>query len=143
MTAKATTAISDLASIVQHCDVYLAKLSSRQTRPAMPVHEAARSFFVQRGGAVNPIPAAIIKEMGIYPPGSYVKLANGETALVVRRGESANAPQVVSLSNAQGIPFAEPLKRDTRQERFKVLAPVPAAAVMVRVDRARLFGAAA
>lgn len=134
---------SQLALIVQHCDVYLAKLAARQTRPALPVHEAARSFFLQRGGAVNPIAAAIIKEMGIYPPGAYVKLANGETAVVVRRGESANAPQVVSLSNPQGIPFAEPLKRDTRLERFRVLAPVPAESVMVRVDRSRLFGIAA
>jgi hypothetical protein len=138
-----TGEVSSLALVVQHCDVYLAKLASRQTRPAMPVHEAARSFFLQRGGAVNPIAAAIIKEMGIYPPGAYVKLANGETAVVVRRGESANAPQVVSLSNAQGIPFAEPLRRDTRVERFRVLAPVAAGAVMVRVDRGRLFGVAA
>lgn len=138
-----TGEVSELALIVQHCDVYLAKLAARQTRPALPVHEAARSFFLQRGGAVNPIAAAIIKEMGIYPPGAYVKLANGETAVVVRRGESANAPQVVSLSNPQGIPFAEPLKRDTRLERFRVLAPVPAGSVMVRVDRTRLFGVAA
>lgn len=132
-----------LAQVVQHCDVYLAKLSSRLTRPAMPVHEAARAFFLQKGGAVNPIAAAIIKEMGIYPPGAYVKLANGETAVVVRRGESANAPQVYSLSNAQGIAFAEPIRRDTRTEKFKVLAPVAQSNVMVRIDRARLFGVAA
>jgi HD-GYP domain-containing protein (c-di-GMP phosphodiesterase class II) len=133
----------DLAAIVQHADVYLAKLSSRQSRPAMPVHEAARSFFMQQGGAMNPIAAAIIKEMGIYPPGSYVKLANGETAVVVRRGESANTPQVFSLSNAQGIAFAEPVRRDTRNDRFRVLAPVSEGNVMVRFDRTRLFRSAA
>lgn len=128
-----------LARVLRHCDIYLAKVSARRTRPAMPVHEAARSFFQQRGGANNPVAAAIVKETGIYPPGSYVKLANGDVAVVVRRGENANAPLAYSLANAQGIPFAEPVRRDTRQERFKVLAPVPPAAVMVRVDRARLF----
>lgn len=134
---------ADLASIVQHADVYLAKLSSRQTRPAMPAHEAARSFFVQQGGALNPIAAAVIKEMGIYPPGVYVKLANGETAVVVRRGESANTPQVFSLANAAGIAFAEPVRRDTRNDRFRVLAPVAPSNVMVRIDRSRLYRDAA
>jgi hypothetical protein len=130
---------TELAAVVQQADVYLAKLSARQTRPALPVHEAARSFFVQHSGSANPVAAAIIKEMGIYPPGAYVKLANGETAVVVRRGESANTPQVYSLSNAQGIAFAEPVRRDTRHERYKVLAPVARSNVLVRFDRARLF----
>lgn len=109
----------------------------------MPVHEAARSFFLRSGGAVNPLAAAIIKEMGIYPPGACVKLANGETAVVVRRGESANAPQVYSLANGDGVPFAEPVRRDTRADRFKVMAAVAAANVMVRIDRSRLFRAGA
>jgi hypothetical protein len=133
----------ELAHVVQQADVYLAKLSARTTRPALPVHEAARSFFLQHSGPANPIAAAIIKEMGIYPPGAYVKLANGETAVVVRRGESANTPLVYSLANAQGIAFAEPVRRDTRVDRFKVLAPVSRDNVMVRFDRARLFRTAA
>jgi hypothetical protein len=72
-----------------------------------------------------------------------VKLANGETAVVVRRGESANTPLVYSLANAQGIAFAEPVRRDTRMDRFKVLAPVARDNVLVRFDRARLFRSAA
>jgi HD-GYP domain-containing protein (c-di-GMP phosphodiesterase class II) len=131
--------VEPLAAVLHHADIYLAKIAGRRTRPAMPVHEAARVFFVQQDGARNPVVAAIIKEMGIYPPGAYVKLANGETAVVVRRGENAATPQVYSLTNTEGIAFAEPVKRDTRQPRFKVVAPVASANVMVRIDRARLF----
>ncbi len=129
-----------LAQVLHHADIYLAKLSARRTRPAMPVHEAARAFFVQGGGAGNPVAAAIIKETGIYPPGSYVKLANGDVAVVVRRGEQANAPLVYSLANGQGVPYAEAVRRNTRLDKFKVVVPVAAASVMVRFDRARLFG---
>lgn len=139
---KGETELSVLASVLQHADVYLAKLSSRRTRPAMPVHEAARAFFLQGGGANNPVAAAIIKETGIYPPGAYVKLANGEVAVVVRRGENANTPMVYSLSNAQGIAFTEPVRRDTRLDKYKVVSPVAQANVMVRFDRQRLFGMA-
>jgi len=128
-----------LASVLQHADIYLAKLSARRTRPAMPVHEAARSFFLQGGGAANPVAAAIIKETGVYPPGSYVKLANGGVAVVVRRGENAAAPTAYSLTDAQGIAFTEPVRRDTRLDRFKVIGPVAQANVLVRFDRARLF----
>ncbi len=128
-----------LALVLQHADIYLAKLSARRTRPAMPVHEAARAFFLQGGGASYPVAAAIIKETGIYPPGSYVKLANGEVSVVVRRGESASAPTVYSLTNPQGIAFTEPVRRDTRMDKFKVVGPVAQANVLVRFDRTRLF----
>lgn len=136
---RGSSEVCTLASILHHCDVYLAKLAPRHTRPALPVNEAARSFFIQKGGAINPIAAALVREMGMYPPGSYVKLVNGEVAIVVRRGERADTPLVYSLTNSQGMPFAEALRRDTRNERFKVHGPVAPANVLVRIDRGRLF----
>jgi HD-GYP domain-containing protein (c-di-GMP phosphodiesterase class II) len=139
---RGDTEVPILAQVLHHADVYLAKLSARRTRPALPVHEAARAFFMQGGGASNPVTAAVIKETGIYPPGCYVKLSNGEVAVVVRRGELANAPMVYSLSNAAGVPFTEPQRRDTRMDKFKVCGPVAQANVMVRFDTARLFGIA-
>lgn len=132
--------VDRLAAIVQHADVYLAQLAPRHARPALPVQEAARRFFVRKGGAMNPVASAVVKEMGLYPPGAYVKLANGETAVVVRRGESAATPVVYSLTNAEGIAFAEAVRRDTRQARHRVTGAVAAANVMVRIDRQRLFG---
>lgn len=51
------------------------------------------------GGANNPFAAAIIKPMGINPPGTCVKLANGETA---------NTPVVRSLISADGWVYPEP-----------------------------------
>ncbi|MFN7369254.1 MAG: hypothetical protein ACK5SG_03355, partial [Burkholderiales bacterium] len=60
-------------------------------------------------GGHNPIATILIKEIGIYPPGSFVKLANGETAIVVRRGEAANSPVVAALSSGSGIPYVDPV----------------------------------
>lgn len=78
--------------------------------------------------------------MGIFPPGSFVKLANGDTAIVLRRGESANTPQVQSLISADGWVFPDPHFRNTAKPEFKVVATVPRSNVMLHLDRKRLFG---
>lgn len=132
--------VSPLACMVHYADVYLAKMSPRATRPALAVNVAARELYVHAGGPDNPYVAAIIKEMGIYPPGSYVKLANGDTAVVTRKGPTANAPQVHSLISADGWVFPDAKQRDTSKSEYKVVAAVPRDNVLLRLNRPRLFG---
>lgn len=134
------TDISPLACMVHYADVYLARISPRATRAGQAVNVAARDLFMKAGGANNPYAAAIIKEMGIYPPGSFVKLANGDTAVVVRKGETAVTPQVHSLISADGWVFPDSKLRDTAKAEFKVTAAVPRGNVMLTLNRAKLFG---
>lgn len=134
------SSVGQLACMIHYTDVYLAKLSPRASRPALASNTAARELYLAAGGANNPYTAAIIKEMGIFPPGSFVKLANGDTAIVLRRGESANAPQVQSLISADGWVFPDPLFRNTAKPDFKVVSTVPRSNVMLHLDRKRLFG---
>lgn len=133
-------AYSQIACMIHYADVYLAKLSARASRPAMPVNVAARELFLKAEGAKNPYAAAIIKEMGIFPPGSFVKLANGDTAVVIRPGETANTPQVHSLISADGWVFPESKQRDTARDEYKIVAAVPRGNVLMRLDRQKLFG---
>lgn len=132
--------LSPLACMIHYADVYLAKLSPRASRPALPVNVAARELYLGAGGANNPYASAIIKEMGIFPPGSFVKLANGDTAVVLRRGETANTPQVHSLVSADGWVFPDSKPRDTARPEFKVVSAVPRGNVLLRLNRQRLFG---
>lgn len=129
-----------VASLIHYTDVYLAKISPRATRPALAVNVAARDLFVATGGPENPFTAAIIKEMGIYPPGTYVKLQNGDTGIVVQRGETAVTPKVHSLSSADGWVFPEPVVRDTAKPEYKVLTAVPRSNVLLTLNRKQLFG---
>lgn len=84
--------------------------------------------------------AALIKEFGIYPPGSFVKLQSGETAVVLRRGQRADTPLVACLTSRAGDPLLDPLRRDTAQPGFGVVGPVPDRNVLVRVPSERLYG---
>jgi HD-GYP domain-containing protein (c-di-GMP phosphodiesterase class II) len=136
---RGCTAVSPLATVLHHADVYLAKVSARTHRPALPVDQAARDLFTQNGSGGNPVVAAIVKEMGLYPPGSCVKLDNGDTAVVLRRGEHAATPRVVALCDAAGVPYPQPMPRDTRQARFKVRKPVARTNLRVRIDGPALY----
>jgi len=130
---------SEMADLIHHSDVYLAKISPRAYRAAKPPNVAAKEL-VQKKNANPHFVATIVKEIGVFPPGSYVKLANGETAVVTRRGKQAHTPIVFSLSNGAGLPLGEPIMRDTSSPQFAVSSIVPKSKVMVTINRAKLFG---
>lgn len=130
---------SEMADLIHHADVYLAKISPRAYRAAKAPNVAAKEL-VQTKNANPRYVSTIIKEIGVYPPGSYVKLANGETAIVTRRGKQAHTPIVYSLSNGAGMPLGEPIMRDTSAPQFAVASIVPKNKVLVTVNRAKLFG---
>jgi len=132
------TAPSEMASIVHHADVYLAKISPRSFRQGKPANIAAKEMLQEKGMSQT-LASIIIKEIGIYPPGTYVKLANGEIAVVTQRGEQVHTPAVFSLLNANGMPLGEPVPRDTASSTFAIASIVPRNKVMVTLNRQKLF----
>ncbi len=132
--------LSQLACLIHYADVYLAKISARSSRPAMASNLAAREMFMRADGANNPFAAAIIKEVGLFPPGSWVRLENGELALVVRRGEHVYGPQVQSFVDQGGKAFAQPQARDTANPSFKVKHAIPRGQIRVKINQRQLFG---
>lgn len=113
-------AIAPLALLLRQCDMYTAKLSPRQSREAFAADVAARRLFAENPG--NPVATVLIKEFGLYPPGTFVKLASGETGIVSRRGPSAHAPQVTLTANARGVALNEPVQRDTSKLGYGIVA---------------------
>jgi HD-GYP domain-containing protein (c-di-GMP phosphodiesterase class II) len=118
--ASGCTEVSELASLLHRTDVYTAKLSPRRNREALNADVAARMVYASDRG--HPTTAAIVKEFGLYPPGCPVRLANGETGFVVRRGEQAHSPRVAVTTDAQGMALPRPVRRDTASTPFKVTA---------------------
>ena len=131
--------LSEQACMLHYTDVYLAKISARAYRPAMTAHAAARSLFIRADGQRNPYVSALIKELGVYPPGSCVRLANGEVGVVVRRGEAAHLPEVRSLTDPRGQALPAAPLRDTAQAPYKVVEGLPRHALTRRMNRQALF----
>ncbi|HEX7639929.1 MAG TPA: HD domain-containing phosphohydrolase [Burkholderiaceae bacterium] len=131
------TDVSEFAQALHYADVFTAKLSARSTRTPLPANVAARELFTASGG--HPLAAALVKEFGIYPPGCFVRLASGETAIVIHRGASVNTPVVACLTRPNGQPMMRPVRRETTARDSAVVAIVADADVMVRVPWETLY----
>lgn len=127
----------EMSQLLRYADIYAAKLSMRATRqPELP-QLAARALFTQNN--TSPLVAAVIKEFGLYPPGSYVRLVSGETAIVTRRGPSATTPVVVALTNAFGYALGEPILRETADPAYTVTDAIAEIEVRVRPSWKTLY----
>lgn len=112
--------VSDLASLVRRADLYTAKLSRRDTREALAADLAGRQMFMQDPG--HPMTGALVKEFGIYPPGCFVRLASGELAIVIGRGERITTPLVACLTDPQLRSLSTPLRCSTAERARAVVA---------------------
>lgn len=128
-----------LARLLRRVDIFTAKISRRATRSPMSPVRAAREACLGANGMPDEIGGAMLKAVGLYPPGCFVALASGELAIVVARGERANVPRVAALVSPRGSPLGEPLLRDTAQERYAVLSAVTPSSVKVRPPHDRLL----
>jgi HD-GYP domain-containing protein (c-di-GMP phosphodiesterase class II) len=128
-----------LARLLRRADIFTAKISRRRTRAPMSPVQAAREACLGAGGVPDEVGGALLRATGLYPPGSFVELANGERGIVVSRGRRANLPWVASLVAPNGMPLGEPALRDTLDARFAVRSAVASALVKVRPDHGRIL----
>ncbi|WP_137009917.1 HD-GYP domain-containing protein [Aquitalea aquatilis] len=103
-----------------------------QQDAVLPSLVMASLFRGELGQFAPSLVTLLIKEMGIYPPGTFVRLASNEIAVVTHSGDKANQPRVAALRKLDGPPYADVLLRDTRQSGYRVLEAVAAASAAVK-----------
>ncbi|HMM77347.1 MAG TPA: HD domain-containing phosphohydrolase [Gammaproteobacteria bacterium] len=107
-------ALEPLARLVSLADIYAAMVLPREYRTGIRAQQAVRHLFLARGQEVDAALAAdFIGEIGVFPPGAFVRLVNGETGVVVRRGSPRReCPVVSSFRSPRGGVYPRPLRRD-------------------------------
>ncbi|WP_395699058.1 HD-GYP domain-containing protein [Aquabacterium sp.] len=139
MPLSALSGPQQAARLLRRVDIFTAKLSRRATRvPSTPV-QAAREACIGADGVPDEIGGALLKAVGLYPPGSFVALANGEIGIVIGRGRRANLPLVAALVAASGAPMGTPALRDTLDKRYAVKSAVSVDKVKVIPPHDRLM----
>lgn len=121
-----------VARLLRRADRYAARLSPRKSRPASSATVAAQAALLDEGGHSDEAGQALIRTLGLYPPGAWVKLSCGEVALVLRRSASAKAPVAVSLVSKSGLALAVPALRNTKLPAYEVTGSVAPGQVKVR-----------
>lgn len=128
------------ALLLRTLDIFCAKVSPRLYRKPMSGTQAERVLFSDACLASgNPFIPALIKELGVYPPGSFVKLANGEIAIVLKRMGDIKAPMVMSITNTRGEPLIEPIRRDTSRDGFQIVGETRRDTIAAGINPARFW----
>ena len=133
------TLAQQMARLIQRSDIFGARIAPRINREPMSVTSAMQASYYDETKSMDEAGAALVKALGIYPPGAWVKLASEEIGVVVRRGASAATPRVAVLLNKSGMPTGEPIPRDTAQAAWKIVSPVAHKEVRVRLPLEKLL----
>jgi HD-GYP domain-containing protein (c-di-GMP phosphodiesterase class II) len=123
-------------------DVYCVKLFSRAYRLPLPPDVAVREIITgSRGQSFDQELARIlVKEIGIYHPGSMVQLINGEIAVVTQRGKKIHHPIVQSVLKEDGVPLVNPIRRDCSKENYSIIYSVAPQQITVDINKNVLWG---
>lgn len=94
------------ASLVHVCDVFEALTAVRPYKSPMSPRRAFEIMLKDKGGFQPRMLAALIRAMGLYPPGSEVLLSDFRKGVVVARGQDMDNPLVRVTHDPGGMPIA-------------------------------------
>jgi len=123
-----------LREVLSLADGFVARMAARKTRAPLAPVKAVRTMVLGAQGDAIAVGSAMAQAVGFYPPGSYVLLANGETAVAVQRGERANAPWVISIADKNSMPITVYQCKDTGNPTYAIAAPLDFQKVRVAVS---------
>lgn len=143
---------SEATALLQVCDVFEALTAVRPYKPATSPLRAYEIMLADPGAFHPGALRALIRALGLYPPGSRVQLSDGARAVVLSAGEQVDRPRLRRLSDGEGrpLPVAEQALLDlgdpaetVRVERLLIgaadptLSAPPAAPTSADADPAR------
>lgn len=128
-----------IARLMQRADMFAAQLAPRASRPPVAPAAAMQACYFDENRQVDEAGAALIKAVGIYQPGAFVRLTTDEVAVVIKRGANTTTPRVAVLINRSGMPTVEPTIRDTSLKDYKIIASVAHRDVKVTLNLERLL----
>lgn len=134
-------ALHQAARLIALADIYHAKISGRLYRAAMLPTHALRQVFLGQGNKIDQELAKVfIKEVGVYPPGTFVTLMNGDLAVVTHRGQDGISPKVASLITPRSTAYPRPVPRDTSLKEFSIRETAVRDATILVTDLLPLWG---
>jgi hypothetical protein len=105
--------ISLAARILRVADVYCSKIGARHYRPPKSTRVAFKELFgAERSYLDSQIASLLLRRIGLFPPGTLVRLANRECACITRPGRNGRIRFAISFLDARGRPLDTPRERD-------------------------------
>ena len=121
-----------MSQLLRILDVFCAKISGRSYRRALLPALAVREILVHERQTCSAFVQVLLREIGLYMPGSLVQLANGETAVVVERSAMQQTPQVAALPELR--------RRDTSSSEYQIVSALSVNSIALPLDLATIWG---
>lgn len=120
--------------VLAMADSFIAKMAGRKTRRSLSPVKAVKSMVMGAEGIGLGVGSAMAQAAGFYPPGTYVMLANGETALSVQRGGRANTPWVIPILDKNGVALGKWVCRESTTPACTIASAITPETVRVTVS---------
>ena len=123
-----------LTRILSAIDRYAAMISPRKSRPGRSATDSVRALVGKEVSQRDEVGFMLVRSVGICPPGTFVRLDNGDTAIVLRRSDKPNLPLVASVLDSSGQALNEPVLHRTSEGKPPIQSALTRAAVTVELD---------
>jgi HD-GYP domain-containing protein (c-di-GMP phosphodiesterase class II) len=128
-----------LARILRVVDRYAAQISPRKLREGRSATESIRSIIAKSTQPPDEVGYALVRAIGLCPPGTYVRLDNGELGVVLRRSSQTNLPEVAIVINEEGLLITPARLHRTAHGNPRIKTALPATAVRQRLNHHRIL----
>jgi hypothetical protein len=119
-------------------DAFVARTAARKTRTSQSAVKAVKTMILNAQGDALGVGSAMAQAVGFYPPGTYVQLQNGETAVSIKRGQRANMPWVITIADKEGMPVVKYQCKDTSDPAWAISSPVNFESIKITVNAERV-----
>ncbi|RQO80579.1 HD-GYP domain-containing protein [Acidovorax sp. FJL06] len=126
--------VDRLTRILGTIDRYAAMISPRKSRAGRSATDSVRAIVGQEVEQRDEVSYTLVRSIGLCPPGTFVRLDNGDTAIVLRRSDKANHPLVASLLDRAGNHHAQPSLHQTSSGKPRIQSALARSAVSLELN---------
>ena len=126
--------VDRLTRILNTIDRYAAMISPRHSRPGRSATDSVRALVGPGIDQRDEVGYLLVRSIGLCPPGTFVRLDNGDTAIVLRRSDRANLPLVACLADQNGKQYNPARLHQTADSKPLIQSALPRAAVTMELN---------
>jgi len=123
-----------LVRILRVVDRYAAMIWPRKSREGRSATESVRTIMTGAAAYNDEIGHALVRAVGLCPPGTYVRLEDNTLAVVMRRSAKPNLPHVAVVTGPDGHVLAQPRLHRTLNGRPAIQAALATSLVRLRLN---------
>ncbi|MCK9285670.1 MAG: HD domain-containing protein [Rhodocyclaceae bacterium] len=115
------------ARILAVADIYGAMVKPRPYRAKAHFPQSAlKDIYLKKDAEIDgEIAHALINQIGLFPPGTLVRLKCGEIAVFKKPTVKAEEATVYSIYGKNGMALSEPIRRETAQAGYEIVGLMP------------------